>query len=185
LLCKCQTGLQPAAVAGVMGLERVAANDPKPIYVFLSFMKQIDYVFAVLLGIAYIVLIGFITPMSATWGGSIPSDDFWGQSNATSVAYMQIYHSIGIVLAALPVSAAIAWRHTVNWFHPTTIAAIIGGLYMLFNQLRGVWILAQNEISPQTFYIVSGVIDVVKIPLILLIVTAGLTRIFAEKRRLT
>ena len=120
--------------------------------------------------------------MSVTWGDFISSDDFWGQSNATAIAYMQIYHSIGVVLAALPISLAIAWRHTVNWFRPTTIAAIIGGSYMLFDQLRGVWILSQYEITTQTYYIVSGVIDVVKTPVILLVVTAGATRVFAASK---
>ncbi len=147
-------------------------------------MTRINYILAVLLGCAYVVLIGFMTGMSVTWGDFISSDDFWGQSNATAIAYMQIYHSIGVALAALPISVIIAWRHTGNWIRPTTIAAIIGCSVILFDQLRGVWILSQHELTPQNFHVVSGVIDVVKTPLILLILTAGLTRAFAAKQKL-
>ena len=147
-------------------------------------MTQVDYILAALLGSAYVALIGFLTGMSVTWGDFISSDDFWGQSNATAIAYMQIYHSIGVALAALPVSVVIAWRYAARWFRPTLFVAIIGGFYMLFDQLRGVWTMSQHDISPETYHVVSGAIDVTKTPLILLIITAGLFRVISAKQSL-
>lgn len=145
-------------------------------------MTRIDYIFAVLLGSAYVVLIGFMVGMSATWGDFITSDDFWGQSNATAIAYMQIYHSIGVGLAALPIGLAIAWRHKVDWIRPATIVAVIGSSYMLFDQVRGAWFLSQHDLAPETYHMVSGAIDIVKVGLILFVVTAVLTRIFVRNR---
>jgi hypothetical protein len=135
-------------------------------------MNRFDYVFAALLGGAYIVLVGFLVNITVTWGDFISSDGFWGQSTATAVAYMQLYHSIGVGLAAIPVGLAIAWRYAANWRKPAVIVAIIGSSYMLFDQVRGVWALSQNQLSLETSHIVSGSIDVVKVGLILFIATA-------------
>ena len=145
-------------------------------------MTRNDYLLAALLGFAYVALIGFLTGMTVTWGDFISEDDFWGQSNAHAVAYMQLYHSIGVVLAALPICLAIVWRFSSAWFRPTMIAAIIGGSYMLFDQLRGVWYLSQQDIVPTVHHVVSGTIDVVKVALILVVITAVLIRAFAPDR---
>lgn len=144
-------------------------------------MARSEDIVAVFLGSAYVVLIGFLSNVTMTWGDSISSDDFWGQSNATAIACMQIYHSIGVGLSALPIALAIAWRYKVNWLRPTAIAATIGSLYMLFDQLRGAWLLSQHGIAHETYQTVSGAIDVVKGGLILLLLAAMLRRIFAPK----
>ena len=145
-------------------------------------MTRNDYLLAVLFGIAYVALIGFLTGMTVTWGDFISEDDFWGQSNAHAVAYMQIYHSIGVVLAALPISLAIVWRFSLAWFRPAMIAAIIGSSYMLFDQLRGVWYLSQHDIASTVHQVVSGTIDVVKVALILVVITAVIVRAFVPNR---
>ena len=137
-------------------------------------MRRFDYIYAALIGFAYVILIGFMTGMSMTWGDFISRDDFWGQSNVAAIAYMQIYHSIGVALAALPVGIVTACRYADRWFRPTLIGAIIGGSYMLLDQLRGVWILSQHGVDPEVRHIVSGVIDTIKTPLILLVITAGI-----------
>ena len=145
-------------------------------------MTRNDYLLAALLGFAYVALIGFLTGMTVTWGDFISEDDFWGQSNAHAVAYMQIYHSIGVVLAALPISLVIVWRFSSAWFRTAMIAAIIGSSYMLFDQLRGVWYLSQHDILPTVHHMVSGTIDVVKVALILVVITAVKIRAFVPNR---
>jgi len=145
-------------------------------------MTRNDYFFAVLLGSAYVALFGFLAGITATWGDFISGDDFWGQSNAHAIAYMQLYHSIGVVLAALPIGLTIAWRFKKGWGRPAMIAAIIGSSYMLFDQLRGVWYLSQHDIVPKLYDVVSGAIDVVKVALILFFVTAVLMRAFVPNR---
>ena len=145
-------------------------------------MTRNDYLLAVLLGSAYAALIGFLVGITATWGDYISGDDFWGHSSAHAIAYVQIYHSIGVLLSALPIGVAIAWRFKKGWVRPAMIAAIIGSSYMLFDQLRGVWFLSQHDIVPKVYDVVSGAIDVVKVALILFVVTAVLTRAFVRSR---
>lgn len=145
-------------------------------------MARFDYILAVLLGSAYIVLLSFLVGITMTWGGPISGDDFWGQSSAAAIAYLQIYHSIGVGLAAIPIGLVIAWRYKMKWLRPAAIVAIIGSLYMLFDQVRGVWMLSEQQLSPVTSHIVSGSIDVVKVSLILFIVTAILRHVFAFRR---
>ena len=148
-------------------------------------MTRNDYVLAGLLGFVYVLLIGLLSGITATWGDFISSDDFWGQSNAHVVAYMQIYHSIGVVLAALPIGLAISWRYRNQWLRPAIIASLIGSSYMLFDQLRGVWYLSQHDITPEVYHVASGVIDVAKVAVILLIVAAVLGRVFVDKQAQT
>lgn len=145
-------------------------------------MTRNDYLLAALLGLAYIVLIGLLAGITVTWGDFISGDDFWGQSNAHAIAYMQIYHSIGVVLAALPISLAIAWRFKKVWVRPALIVAIIGSSFMLFDQIRGMWYLSQHDIVPEVYHVASGAIDVLKTAVILIIVTAVLTRAFVANR---
>lgn len=146
-------------------------------------MTRSDYVLAVLLGSAYVVLIGFCVSMTMTWGDPLSSNEFWGQSNVTAIAYMQIYHSIGVGLAALPIALTIVWRYKANWLYPATVAAVVGSLYMLFDQLRGAWFVSQNGLTPETYHMVSGAIDVVKTGLILFVLTAILRLVFVPKKR--
>lgn len=141
-------------------------------------MARSDYILPMVLGCIYVVLVGFLSNITVTWGEFVSSNDFWGRSNARTIAYMQIYHSIGVGLAALPVALAIAWRYKVDWFRPAGIAAIIGSSYMLFDQIRGGWLLSQHELAPETYHIVSGAIDVLKTGLILLLLTAVLARLY-------
>ncbi len=148
-------------------------------------MTRNDYLLAVLLGFAYILLIGLLSGITATWGGFISSDEFWGQSNAHAIAYMQIYHSIGVVVAALPIGLAISWRYRNQWLRPAMVASLIGNSYMLFDQFRGVWYLSQHDITPEVYHVASGLIDVVKVALILLIVAAVLDRVFMDKQAKT
>ena len=145
-------------------------------------MTRNDYFLAALLGLAYIVLIGLLAGITVTWGDFIPGNDFWGQSNARAIAYMQIYHSIGVALAALPIGLAIAWRFKKDWVRPALIAAIIGSSFMLIDQIRGIWYLSQHDIVPEVNDVVSGIIDVLKTPVILFIVTVVLTRTFIANR---
>lgn len=148
-------------------------------------MTRNDYIFAGLLGFAYVLLIGLLSGITATWGDFISSDDFWGQSNAHAVAYMQIYHSIGVVLAALAIGLAISWRYRNQWLRPAMIASLIGSSYMLFDQLRGAWYLSQHDVAPEVYHVASGVIDVVKVAVILLIVAAVLGQVFVGKQART
>ncbi|MDJ0919021.1 MAG: hypothetical protein QNJ05_14775 [Woeseiaceae bacterium] len=145
-------------------------------------MTRNDYFLAVLLGFAYVFLIGLLSGVTATWGDFIASDDFWGQSNAHAIAYMQTYHSMGVVLAALPIGLAISWHFRNQWLRPAMIASFIGSSYMLFDQLRGVWYLSQHDIAPEISHIASGVIDVVKITVIFMLVAAVLSRGFVDKQ---
>jgi hypothetical protein len=145
-------------------------------------MNRNDYLITLLLGAVYILLAGFLTGMTVTWGDFVSSDDFWSQSNATAIAYMQIYHSIGVGIAALFAGLVIAWRFGRNWVRPTTIVAVIGGSYVLFDQIRGVWFLSQHDLTPKVFHVVSGGIDVLKVTVILFVVTAVLTRLVAPRR---
>jgi hypothetical protein len=148
-------------------------------------MTRNDYLLAVLLGFAYVWLIGFLSGISATWGDFISSDGFWGQSNAHAIAQMQIYHSIGVVLAALPIGLTISWRYRNQWLRPAMVASLIGSSYMLFEQLRGVWYLSQHDVTAEVYHVTSGLIDVVKVAVILLIVAAVLGRVFVDKQAQT
>lgn len=71
-------------------------------------MARSDCIFSALLGFAYVLLIVLLVSETMTWGDSISSDDFWGQSRATAIAYMQMHHSVGVGLAAIPIGLVIA-----------------------------------------------------------------------------
>lgn len=146
-------------------------------------MARYDYILAVLLGSAYVVLIGFLISLTIPWGDPLSSDDFWGQSNATAIAYMQIYDSIRVGLAALPIAVAIVWRYKSKWLYPAAVAAIVGSLYMLFDQLRGVWLVSQEELTLNPYNMMSGAIDVMKTGLILFFLTAIIRVVFVPKKR--
>ena len=92
---------------------------------------------------------------------------------------MQIYHSIGVALAAFPIGLLVAWRYKADWIRPATIIAIIAGSYMLFDQLRGMWLLSQHGHAPDTSHLVSGAIDVVKAGLMPFVVTAISRRVIS------
>ncbi len=141
-----------------------------------------DYVLAALLGGTYVLLFSYLAGYTMTWGDLASWYDFWGQSSASAIIWMQLVHSIGVVLAALPIAAFLAWRYKVDWIRPATIVAIIGSSYMLFDQFRGVWLLSQHDIVPESYHVVSGAIDVVKVGLILFVLTAVLRRVFVPKR---
>lgn len=145
-------------------------------------MTRNDYFLAAALGAIYVVLIGLLSSITSTWGDFISSDDFWGRSNAHAVAYMQIFHSIGVVLAALLIGSAISWRYGNQWLRPTIVASLIASSFMLFDQLRGAWYLSQHNVPPEPFRFASGAVDVVKVAVILLILAAVLGRVFARAR---
>jgi len=90
---------------------------------------------------------------------------------------MQVFHSVGVVLAALPIAAFIVLRYRSGWLRPTLIVAIVASSYMLFDQLRGVWLLADFDVQPRTYSLISGAIDIVKVGLIFLLVAALLRRV--------
>ena len=145
-------------------------------------MTRLDYLLAAFLGFAYVTLIGFLAGITVRWADFISSDDFWGQSNAHAIAYMQLYHSIGVVLSALPISLVIVWRFKKAWFHPAIITAAVGSSYMLFDQLRGVWYMSQHDIAPKVYHLASDAIDVVKVALIVFVMTAVLVRVCVSNR---
>ena len=141
-----------------------------------------DYVLAALLGGAYVLLFSYLIGYTVTWGDPASWYDFWGRSNASAVSWMQIFHSIGVVLAALPIAVLLAWRYQSNWLRPSLIVAIIGSSFMLFDQIRGAWLLSDLDIQPETYLLVSGVIDIVKVGAILVIVTACVRWVTAFKK---
>jgi len=129
-----------------------------------------DYLLAVLLGGAYVLLFGYLIGHTLTWGDPTSWYEFWGRSNASAVSWMHIFHSIGVVMAAAPIAAFIAWRYQSDWLRPTLIVAIVASSYMVFDQLRGAWLLADVDVQPRAYYLVTGAIDIVKVGLIFLLV---------------
>jgi hypothetical protein len=85
---------------------------------------------------------------------------------------MQIVHSVGVVLAALPISSVLVWRYKSAWFPPTSIAAILASFFDMIDQILGVWQLIDLDVRPSIYQLLSGGIDVVKAGLILLLATA-------------
>lgn len=140
-------------------------------------MTSKDYFIALLLGAIYLFLLGYLTGHTMTWGDPSSWYEFWGRSNASAVSRMQIFHSIGVVLAVLPVAILISWRYQTDWLRPILIVAAVASTYMLIQGLRGAWLLAQMDIEPSGYGLVSGAIDVVKVGLIPLLVTALFRRL--------
>ncbi len=144
-------------------------------------MTRFDYILAVLAGATYVLLISFLASTTMTWGDPISTDGYWGQSSTTAVAYMQTYHSIGVVLAGIPIALMIVWHYQARWLRATGIAALIGSSCMLFDQLRGAWLIYHYGMTLDTYHIVSGAIDIVKVGMILLLLTAILRRILIRR----
>lgn len=146
-------------------------------------MARRDYIFTVLLGAVYVVLIGPFASLAVTWVDPLSSDNSWGQSSVTAIAYMQIYHSIGVALAALPIALAIVWRYKANWVYSAAVTAIVGSLYMLFDHVRGARLASQAGLSQNPYYIVSGLIDVLKTGLILIFLAAVVRMVLVPTKR--
>lgn len=145
-------------------------------------MKRNDYVLSVVFGAVYVALIPFITGLTITWGDPEPWYNAWGRSNFVAVSWLQTYHSIGLILAAIPVSLLILIRFRSAWLRPSLIAALVGCAYMLFDQIRGAWIIWQHDLEMETIHLGSGVIDVVKVGPTLLIVVALLQLVFRSRK---
>lgn len=135
-------------------------------------MTAKDYLLAAIMGGIYILFFVYFVGRTLTWGDPTAWYEFWGRSNASAVSWLQIFHSIGVILAALPIAAFIAWRYQSDWFRPTLIVAIVASSYTLFDQLRAAWLLADVNAQLRAWHLVSGVIDVVKVGLIFILVVA-------------
>jgi hypothetical protein len=90
---------------------------------------------------------------------------------------MQIFHTIGVFLAVLPISIFISWRYQTVWFRPTLIVAAVASSYFLIQGVHGLCLLAKMGIEPKFYGQVSGAIDVVKVGLIPVLVTALLRQL--------
>lgn len=115
---------------------------------------------------------GVSVSYTATWGDPTWWYDAWGRDKAAAVSWMQIVHSVGVVLAALPISSVLVWRYKSAWFPPTSIAAILASFFVMIDQILGVWRLIDLDVRPSIYQLLSGGIDVVKAGLILLLATA-------------
>ena len=141
-----------------------------------------DYLLAALMGGVYILLFGYLVGRTLTWGDPTAWYEFWGQGNVSAVSWMQILHSIGVVLAALPIAVFIALRYRSDWFRPALVVAIVASSYVLFEQLRGAWLLAEDQVQRSVWSLASGAIDIVKVGLIFVLVVALMRWAISSRR---
>ena len=140
-------------------------------------MSTKDYLLSVVLSGVYILLTGFLAGYTATWGDPTWWYQFWESSASSAVSWMQIVHSLGVVLAALPIAGLLAWKYRTAWIPPTSIAAILASFLFMLDQILGTWLLIDMDIQPTTCHLLSGGIDTVKVGLILIFITALLQRL--------
>jgi len=131
-----------------------------------------DYLLSAVASGLYVLLIGVLVSYTATWGDPAWWYDVWGKGKVSAVSWMQFVHSVGVVLAALPIASILVWRYRSAWFRPTSIAATLAGFFVLINQIRGIRLLIEQDVRPSTYHLLSGGIDIVKVGLILLLAAA-------------
>lgn len=136
-----------------------------------------DYLLAIVLGVAYVFLSSYLGSYTLTWGDSSAWYEVWGRSAASAVAWMQLLHSVGVVMAATPVGLVIARRYRSNWFAPASIAGIVACYCVFLDQLTGIWLLADLDIRPGLPRVLSMGIDTTKVGFIVVLVTALLRRV--------
>jgi len=109
----------------------------------------------------------------------------FGRTGPSAIAWMQVVHSVGVVAAAVPVAAAIAYFLPQQWLRITLIAAGFAMAAMLYDALRGYYLMAQLDafvVPPRR--IVSSAIDVAKVGLLLLLAVWGFTHIVPSNNAL-
>ena len=123
-------------------------------------MSPKSLVLAVLLACAYYALIPFGLAVT-NW---IHKPDWWypalGNNNITALVWLQLEHTVGVAVAALPVAALVNFTAKSDWWRITLLSAFIAAAIFVFdvNMIR-LWEVSQR--TSTTF--VSGLIDVAKI----------------------
>lgn len=123
-------------------------------------MSRKSLIIAVVLACAYIALIPF--GLAVTNWMHMP--DWWyptfGRNNISALVWLQLEHSVGIAVAALPVAVLASFTAKSDWWRITLIAAFIATAIFAFDvNLIRLWETSQRTST----YFVSGLIDVAKI----------------------
>ena len=122
-----------------------------------------------LLAAAYMLPTYFIVGYTA----AIDIPAWWyptfGRTGPSAIAWMQIANALGMIAAAIPVAAAIAYFLPHKWLRMTSIAAAFAMAAMLYDSLLGFYAVAEFH-PPRALHVVSALIDVVKVGLLLLLV---------------
>ena len=136
---------------------------------------------ALLLGVAYALLMVLFVPITA-WASE---PNWWftafGKSLGSMYVWLQLCHTAGVLMAAVPIAVIISRRHQRRQFRFTLLAALVptGAMFLLVVRAFTAFTFAGQTFEPEisVFGTASLWIDVIKIPLILMLLVAGISRI--------
>ena len=140
---------------------------------------------ALLFAVVYMLLLWTFVGYAA----SIDIPAWWyptfGRTGPSAIAWMQVVHSVGVLAAAVPVAAAIAYFFPQQWLRITLIAAGFAMAAILYDAIRGYYLVAQlDAFEMQPRRVVSPAIDVVKVGLLLLLAVWGFRHIVPSNNAL-
>lgn len=111
-------------------------------------------------------------------------DPTFGVSAFSAITWMQLDHSLNLVLAGTPVAIAIAWLLRSDWKRASLLASVIPTSLMLYDALRAYFGNPHNhEISFSLAHVISSFIDVAKISAILYVLVLMAIRLLPSNKQ--
>ena len=114
--------------------------------------------------------------------------DWWypalGVNDFSAITWMQLDHSLNLVIAGVPVAITIAWRLRSDWKRASLLASVVPTLVMLYDALRGYFGNPHaDEILISLASVVSTCIDVIKVSAILYVLVFITIRLWPSNKQ--
>jgi hypothetical protein len=128
------------------------------------------YAIGLVFGTAYLLLIWILIGYTA----AIDIPEWWyptfGRTGPSAIAWMQVAHTLGVVVAAIPVAGGIAFLARQQAMRIAYIAAGSAMAFIIYDVISGYYLVVQFPAAViEVREVVSSVIDVIKVGLILLV----------------
>ena len=135
-------------------------------------MNRQQFGISVLLGVVYFLLSSYL----AAWTVTLGSADWWyesfGQSNISALARLQLLHSLGLVVAALPFAVLVTLRFRTSWLSISLTIGAVASLLMLVEAIRVYFRLSSANLDIAPWQYANITIDILKVGLLFLAVVA-------------
>ncbi len=87
-----------------------------------------------------------------------------GKNSASAILWMQIEHSVNLLIAGLPVAIAIAYNFPSNWKIATLFVALVPAIVMAYDIFTGFFVVMPTEAHEiEISHIFSSSVDFIKI----------------------
>ena len=127
-------------------------------------MNRKQWTVSLVLASVYFILFAYLSSLTMT----VDIPEWWyptfGRNNVSAVAWMQIVHSLGVILGAIPIAGLLVLSFKPNWNRMALTIALLASLVMLLDVSLGFWRMRQFEVELfAPWKVASALLDVIKL----------------------